>query len=397
MSRKKELESSGKGGSKYKLAEGDVAVVSNPMQQPKGSSCAAASSRIGSGVEEYNDLPRSEYCDGEDSDEEESRGIGASKHPSQASALSASSSSGCYPALHEGESNGTGGESDAENASADVLGPLPSRNRILRRVHFEEGDVYMTHEKDIVALELEGANNPMHRRRSMSGTSGVYEIPERLRSKSFAEQLFDSEGHIANRVRSYSHVVTSTEQPTGNTKAYVIFLLVDTMIGSGVLNQPQVFAESGVVGAMITLSLCGGFVWIGLVLLVECGNACGKFDYSDLAVHSFGFIGEGIVDSLIVLNNFGAVMSYMVIIGGTLSDLFMSWGCSDGGCSVYLTTSVAILLFSMPVCMMRFFGNMSSISLFAVFVIVLTLLVLIISGPIIGSGVLPSAFNPSGE
>jgi amino acid permease len=168
------------------------------------------------------------------------------------------------------------------------------------------------------------------------------------------------------------------------------------MIGSGVLNQPQVFAESGVVGALISLSLCGFFVWVGLVLLVECGNACGKFDYSDLAVLALGFIGEEVVDGLIVLNNFGAVMSYMVIIGGTLSDLFMSWGCSGGGCSVYLTTSLAIILFSMPVCMMRFFGKMSSISLFAVFVIVLTLLVLIISGPIVGSGVLPSAFNPTG-
>lgn len=335
--------------------------------------------------EVHEDFPRSEYHDGEGSDEESTTEVGVSKHLSQASTLGVSSS------------GATDAESDVEMASADVLGPLPSRSKILNRVRFEEGDVYMTPELDIVALELEGANNPMHRKRTLSGSTGAYELPERLRSKSFAQQIFDSEGHIANRVRSYSHAVTSTEQPTGNSKAHVIFLLVDTMIGSGVLNQPQVFAESGVVGALISLSLCGFFVWVGLVLLVECGNACGKFDYSDLAVHTFGFIGEEIVDGLIVLNNFGAVMSYMVIIGGTLSDLFMSWGCTEGGCSVYLTTSLAIVLFSLPVCMMRFFGNMSSISLFAVFVIVLTLFVLVISGPIVGSGILPSAFNPSGR
>eukprot|EP01036_Dinobryon_divergens_P056408 gene56408-75317_t len=36
------------------------------------------------------------------------------------------------------------------------------------------------------------------------------------------------------------------EQPRNNSKAVTIFLILNTMIGSGILNQPQVFQQAGV-------------------------------------------------------------------------------------------------------------------------------------------------------
>jgi hypothetical protein len=97
-------------------------------------------------------------------------------------------------------------------------------------------------------------------------------------------------------------------QHTFNTPILTIFLLLNTMIGSGILNQPQVFLEAGVVPASVMLVVTAFFTWLGLAALIDTGVAYEKFDFSDLALFAFGKWGENLVDVCIAIGNFGAVL-----------------------------------------------------------------------------------------
>lgn len=192
-------------------------------------------------------------------------------------------------------------------------------------------------------------------------------------------------------------VILASHAPTHNSKAFIAFLLLNTMIGSGILNQPEVFLKSGILGALFIFAVAGTFIWLGLSCLITCGQEFNKMDYSDLSAYAFGTIGEKIVDVLIVLNNFGALLSYLIVVGGTATELFFAWGCDSEGCNVYYSTSLATVFILMPVCSLRYFGHLTYISVFSVLSIAAVLFLVLIGGPIVGEGGHPLAFNGSGE
>ena len=102
----------------------------------------------------------------------------------------------------------------------------------------------------------------------------------------------------------FTALVTATtkqEPPTGlNSRTRTVFLMLNTMIGSGVLNQPQVFAKSGIVGALLLFTISGYFIWLGTVVLVDCGLRYQVTNYQALAGRVLGtFISNCIAHYLI--------------------------------------------------------------------------------------------------
>lgn len=94
-----------------------------------------------------------------------------------------------------------------------------------------------------------------------------------------------------------------------------------------------------------------------MVVLIEVGVAHNLLNYSELTKKAFGVAGEKALDFFIVLYTFGALMSYMTIVGGTSSELFLSWGCEANFCEVLSTTSFFIFVFDLPLCLVRFYGH----------------------------------------
>lgn len=177
----------------------------------------------------------------------------------------------------------------------------------------------------------------------------------------------------------------------GNSEYMTCFLLLNSMIGSGILNQPQVFDLSGLAAAILMFTISAYFIWLGLNVLVECGISRGKLDYSELAIRGFGLSGERTVDISIIVANFGALMSYLDVIGGTASQLLMSWssGCHDndsGPCGPYLMTSLIIIVFVFPICLLKYFGHLAIFSVISMAAIGSILMLVIIAGPIVGPG-----------
>ena len=54
-----------------------------------------------------------------------------------------------------------------------------------------------------------------------------------------------------------------------NTRTMSSFLILNSMIGSGIFNQPYVFSQSGVGTGVILLTSASFFVWLGITAMIE--------------------------------------------------------------------------------------------------------------------------------
>jgi hypothetical protein len=184
-----------------------------------------------------------------------------------------------------------------------------------------------------------------------------------------------------------------------NSPVLTVFLLLNTMIGSGILNQPQVFLDAGIIPATIMLAVSAFFTWLGLVALIDVGAQFEKFDFSELSLHAFGKSGEVLVDISIAIGNFGSLLSYILVIGSTSAQLLSSWGCNGNNvmCSETALTIVIVALCVTPVCLKRVFGELAIYSVISMISIGSIVMLTMVGGPFVGhSGHEPVALYKTG-
>ena len=170
-----------------------------------------------------------------------------------------------------------------------------------------------------------------------------------------------------------------------NSPSLTIFLLINTMIGSGILNQPFVFRQAGVLGGIVGYILASAMTWLGLNLLTASGLKVKIYEYGALTKFALGRKGEILIDISIIIGCFGSLLGYILVVGSTLSALLGTWGCESEACGIYLTTIISVTLFVTPICLLRHFGHLAFLSIFSVFAIVCVLLLVIIGGPILAN------------
>ena len=194
----------------------------------------------------------------------------------------------------------------------------------------------------------------------------------------------DSEAAEArkSRLSNLSHASTYNPLHPENSKYLTAFLLVNNMIGSGILNQPYVFMKSGLLGGLFGFVMASYMTWACVNLLTDAGLHAHIYEYQGLAKHAFGRSGEIIIDAAILLLAFGALVGYILVVGGTMSDLLISWGCNGVGCEQDVVTIVCVLVFVTPICMFRHFGHLAILSVFSIATIVVVLFLVLIGGPL---------------
>jgi hypothetical protein len=167
----------------------------------------------------------------------------------------------------------------------------------------------------------------------------------------------------------------------GNT----VFLMVNTMIGAGILNMPQVFSEAGLgLGlAMFTVTMWAN--WMGLVMLVRVGEEVDVLDYGALAEHTFGTKGKFAVDGMIVASGYGALLSYFITIGKLGSEVLQLYADESVYTSYHFVLSVVTIFVILPICMIREFGHLVCISILSVTAIAGVVLLVLFHGPSVGA------------
>ena len=169
-----------------------------------------------------------------------------------------------------------------------------------------------------------------------------------------------------------------------NTGTMSSYLILNSMVGSGIFNQPYVFSKSGVGYGVILTSVTALFVWLGMVALIEAGVHTSTYDFSSLGYICFGRPGANAVNLSIIVIGIGSIMSYMAVIGHLSTILLASWGWNfaiHGG--IYLVTSLLIIVFVFPFCAYRSFGHFAFISVLSMASVCSITILILIAGPII--------------
>lgn len=94
-----------------------------------------------------------------------------------------------------------------------------------------------------------------------------------------------------------------------------IFNLANTTIGAGTLSLPFFFAQTGYIFGVVLLIIIASLSDVSLHLLVDCGLFAEKRTYLNVARHAKGRFGVRIVEWALLFLTFGAMTSYLVIIG----------------------------------------------------------------------------------
>ena len=181
------------------------------------------------------------------------------------------------------------------------------------------------------------------------------------------------------RQNRFSNTSVYTPLYPVNSKYMTTFMILNYMIGSGILNQPYVVMKSGFVGSYCGYIFATYLTWRCANMLTLCGIHVNKFDYSSVAMHAFGKTGEMWTDIAVSAATFGSLIGYILVIGTTLSDLLRAWGCSSDTCSDPAVI-VAVGIFVTPLCLFRHFGHLVVLSIFSVASIWTVMFLVIIGG-----------------
>ena len=165
-----------------------------------------------------------------------------------------------------------------------------------------------------------------------------------------------------------------------NSAVSTVFLLLNTMIGSGILVQAYAFSRSGLVLAIFEYIIIGTLNYMGVDILIRCAVASNIFDFPQLASSFLGPWGATAVDASVVMMNAGALLSYILIIGTLIEDIVGD--CSDWYCNVGFLTVLPVVGCAIPLCLIRNFGHLVMVSYFSVIIVAATIMLVIVGGPV---------------
>lgn len=166
-----------------------------------------------------------------------------------------------------------------------------------------------------------------------------------------------------------------------NSELSTVFLLLNSMIGSGIVVQAYAFSQTGIVLCIFEYLIIAAMNYAGVDMLLKCAEATQVYDYSKLAERILGRNGTLAVDISIVFGAIGSLLSYILIIGTVLTQVV---GHCDGWyCNVAFLTILPVTLFTVPLCLLRDFGHLAIASYISIAVIAASVLLVIIGGPIV--------------
>lgn len=133
------------------------------------------------------------------------------------------------------------------------------------------------------------------------------------------EQVLDVDGEVIDtelepRRIGWAHEKLALQLAPGSIKSS-IFTLVITIMGTGVLSLPYAFLKSGVILGIILVAICSGLLYFSVQLLIACRDRSQITTYPGLAFVAMGTPAAVFTTVILLLNLFGAGVSYLVALG----------------------------------------------------------------------------------
>jgi len=130
-------------------------------------------------------------------------------------------------------------------------------------------------------------------------------------------------------VASDEVIAISPSKSTGASVGAALFVLLNTILGSGILGLPGAYAKSGYIGGTCLLFITAALAIIGAHLLVEAADKSGRpASFFSVAEVAGGKPAGVLIDVLIAINAYGAATSYLIVVSDVLPNVADSFGAT---------------------------------------------------------------------
>ncbi|XP_075388195.1 solute carrier family 38 member 6 [Tenrec ecaudatus] len=170
--------------------------------------------------------------------------------------------------------------------------------------------------------------------------------------------------------------------PRGVSFGFSVFNLMNAIMGSGILGLAFVMANTGILGFSCLLLMVALLASYSVHLLLSMCVHTAVTSYEDLGLFAFGLPGKVVVAGTIIIQNIGAMSSYLLIIKTELPAAISEFLPGDYSGSWYLDGQTLLLIICMAIVFplallpqIGFLGYTSSLSFF--FMVFFALVVII--------------------
>ncbi|CAH2328725.1 probable sodium-coupled neutral amino acid transporter 6 [Pelobates cultripes] len=161
------------------------------------------------------------------------------------------------------------------------------------------------------------------------------------------------------------------QRTSGASFGLSVFNLMNAIMGSGILGLSYAMASTGVIGFSILLLIVALLAAYSIHLLLRMCIQSAVTSYEDLGMSAFGSIGKILVACTILIQNIGAMSSYLFIIKSELPSAVAGFLSGDHSGSWYLDGRILLIITCVCVVLplallpkIGFLGYTSSLSFF---------------------------------
>nr|XP_056707185.1 probable sodium-coupled neutral amino acid transporter 6 [Euleptes europaea] len=169
---------------------------------------------------------------------------------------------------------------------------------------------------------------------------------------------------------------------SGASFGFSVFNLMNAIMGSGILGLAYAMAKTGIIGFSLLLLIVAILAAYSVFLLLSLCVHTAVTSYEDLGLFAFGSPGKVLVASTIIIQNIGAMSSYLLIVKSELPRAIAGLLTGDQSGAWYLDGQLLLLITSVcivfPLALLPkigFLGYTSSLSFF--FMVFFALVVII--------------------
>ncbi|XP_026967226.1 probable sodium-coupled neutral amino acid transporter 6 isoform X2 [Orcinus orca] len=157
----------------------------------------------------------------------------------------------------------------------------------------------------------------------------------------------------------------------GVSFGFSVFNLMNAIIGSGILGLAYVMAHTGILGFSFLLLIVALLASYSVHLLLSLCIQTAVTSYEDLGLFAFGLPGKMVVAGTIIIQNIGAMSSYLLIIKTELPAAISEFLSGDHSGSWYLDGETLLIIICVAIVFplallpkIGFLGYTSSLSFF---------------------------------
>jgi len=139
--------------------------------------------------------------------------------------------------------------------------------------------------------------------------------------------------------------------------------IANTIMGAGILALPNVIKQFGVIVGSAIISVSCILTFVSCILLLKSKNLSQHSKYISIGKHCFGNAGLWIVKLIIIVNNIGLCIAYLIIFTTVGSNLLKGFvqECKEGSGALYCQPWILTLLASVIVSPFVFAKSMAKL------------------------------------